>query len=156
MPIPFIDPGIQNCLLFSVTFEVFELHNCSFNIPPIIAIALSSGIPPTGIYDCTASNFWELGNHGAYARQNVSPDPGSPIWSPVVVTCVVGYNQNSLTFPTATSDWGWISGGLIINYLGYGAGTGLFRGQMVTPQFISSGQTLIISASGFLMSQLYP
>jgi hypothetical protein len=121
----------------------FIFRDFSMVKPSTLAIALSSGIPSDA---STAADMWELGNVGSYARQSLNAS--STNWSRDSTFSGTTYNNSAIAFPTATADWGWVSGVMICNSATYGGGSGFFWGSLATAKRIESGDSLTIPISG--------
>lgn len=114
----------------------------TFSPPTTLYIGLvgnySSGSLESGIFSQELSG-------GAYAR--VSGGPGTAYWS-APATSGQTHNFQELAFPTATSDWGYVSGVFIAD----GSGTSdniLLYGQLTTAKNVTNGDTFSF-ASGDL------
>lgn len=114
----------------------------TFSSPSTLYIGLvgtySSGALESGIFTQELSG-------GGYAR--VSGGPGSAYWSEPASSGQT-HNFQSLTFTTATDDWGYVSGVFIAD----GSGTSdniLLYGQLTTPKNVTNGDTFSF-ASGDL------
>ena len=111
--------------------------------------------PPTGIYIGLVGNYnsgsLESGSFGqelsggAYAR--ASGGPGTDYWA-APATSGQTDNFQEITFPTATSSWGYVSGVFIADAGGAEANI-LLYGQLTTPKNVTNGDTFTF-ASGDL------
>lgn len=109
-----------------------------------LAIALTA-TPPTDAD--TGASARELPNQGAYARQALNP--GFANWTDPVGTDGLVNNLQTVTFPDAQSEWGWVSGVLICDSATYGGGNAITYGTLTTPKYIGSGDAMIVRPSGF-------
>jgi len=110
---------------------------------------------PTGIYIGLVGNYssgsLESGSFsqelsgGSYAR--VSGGPGTAFWAPPATTGQTN-NFQEFAFPTATSDWGYVSGVFIADAEGAEANI-LIYGQLTTAKNVTTGDTFSF-ASGDL------
>ena len=110
---------------------------------------------PTGIYIGLVSSYnsgsLESGSFaqelsgGSYSR--VSGGPGTDYWA-APATSGQTHNFQDLTFPTATSDWGYVSGVFIADAGGSEANI-LLYGQLTTAKNVDTGDTFSF-ASGDL------
>ena len=111
--------------------------------------------PPTGIYIGLVGNYssgsLESGSFaqelsgGSYVR--VSGGPGTGYWA-APATSGQTHNYQDVTFPTATSNWGYVSGVFIADAAGSAANI-LLYGQLSTPKNVTNGDTFSF-ASGDL------
>lgn len=117
----------------------------SFKAPLTIAIALCSGVPAKS---CTGGNLPEIANAGGYARVNLGAPANSIFtdWTQVSVSGNIN-NVSTITFPTATSYWGWVSGVGILDSGTYGSGNLLLWASLSTPREILNGDTYTISSA---------
>ncbi len=119
----------------------------TFSKPPAIAVALTV-TPPTDAD--TGASARELPNSGAYARQAVTQNASN--WTDPVATDGICYNLSTITFPVATTQWGWISGSIICDSSSYAGGNSLVWGTLQTPKFIDIGDQLKINVSGLVLT----
>lgn len=104
----------------------------TFSKPTTIAIGLCPS-PPSD------AGYTELTNSGnSYAR--IPNASGNGVWG-THGTGGPGSNSVELSFPTATADWGWISGVIITDSNTYNAGNLLLHGALTTPKFVQNGDT---------------
>jgi len=111
--------------------------------------------PPTGIYVGLVGNYnsgaLESGlfdqelTGGSYAR--VSGGPGTDYWAPPATSGQTN-NFQDLTFPTATNNWGSVSGVFIADAEGSEANI-LVYGQLTASKSVTNGDTFSF-ASGDL------
>lgn len=120
----------------------------TFSKPSTLAIALCSGVP---VDANTGANLPEIANAGGYARQTLNPSSDS--WLDPVGTNGTCYNHTEILFPTASADWGWVSGVAILDSATYGAGNLLIWGALTTPKLIGNGDAFRF-ASGSLQNTL--
>lgn len=120
------------------------LGSGTFSKPSTLAVALCSGTP---VDSMTGATIPELPNAGAYARQTLNPSATN--WTDPVAADGIAYNLATITFPVATSDWGWVSGIAILDSATYGAGHVLLRGSLTTPKNIGSSDEFLVRPSGF-------
>jgi hypothetical protein len=79
----------------------------------------------------------------SYAR--VSGGPDASLWNAYTVSAEGTANTNTLTFPAATSNWGYVSGVFIAD----GSGTSnnlLLYGALSTPKNVTNGDTFSFGA----------
>lgn len=115
----------------------------TFTKPAVLGIALCSGFPSDAM---TGATIPEMANAGAYARQTLNPS--SVNWLDPIGADGTCYNNVQIDFPTATANWGLVSGVAIVTSATYGAGQMLVRGALTTPKVIDSGDALRIPVSG--------
>lgn len=115
----------------------------TFAKPATLAIALTSAVPNDA---STGASMNEFANSGGYARQVLAPNDSN--WSGDSTTNGTTYNRSAITFPIATSTWGWASGFVITDSGGYGVGNALYWGAFDSAFFISSGTQFVIPVSG--------
>lgn len=147
---------------FSDYLESGLLHHVfrgeSFPKPANIAIALCSGVPvdsDTGISNyANGGPLPELpsgdaeGNDTGYRRYNLSSPAGSgnDVWNYSQQDHNAGSglikNANTLLFPTALTDWGWVSGIAIVDSGEYGVGNMLMYAQLNNPRVIYQGDSV--------------
>jgi hypothetical protein len=60
----------------------------------------------------------------------------------------ITYNNNQISFPVATAEYGNVSGIAICDTTVYGAGNVYFAGSLTTPKFIGNGDQLVVAVSG--------
>jgi len=108
--------------------------NITFSSPSTLYMGLvgnySSGSLESGSFSQELSG-------GSYAR--VSGGPGTAYWA-APATSGQTHNFQDLTFPTATSNWGYVSGVFIVD----GSGTAdniLLYGQLTTAKNVTNGDT---------------
>lgn len=138
----YAESGILNFLLRSNTN--------SFGAPLNISIALCSGIPSETNH---GGNIPELANAGGYARVNLGA-PSNSLFSEVSQTSDSGVTSNvsEIAFPTATADWGYVSGVAICTSGTYGAGQVLMMGAVTTPRDVRSGDVYRFSANQMIIN----
>jgi hypothetical protein len=147
---------------FSDYLESGLLHhlfrNGSFPKPTNIAIALCSGVPRESN---TGSSQYAKGGtlpeipsgtpSGAstgYARYDLGnpSSNGDSSWSYFIADHNAGSglikNTNTVLFPTALTDWGWISGIAIVDSGQYGVGNMLMYAQLNNPRIIYQGDSV--------------
>lgn len=147
---------------FSDYLESGLLHHVfrgqSFPKPANIAIALCSGVPVDS--DTGVSNYANAGplpelpsgdNNGqdtGYRRYDLG-DPsllGDDFWTYDISDHNVGSglikNTNTILFPTALTDWGWISGIAIVDSGEYGVGNMLMYSELSNPRVIYQGDSV--------------
>ena len=147
---------------FSDYLESGLLHHVfrgeSFPKPSNIAIALCSGVPVDS--DTGVSNYANggplpelpsgdsAGNSTGYARYDLG-DPstaGNGVWTYDEDDHDAGSglikNTNTILFPTALTDWGWVSGIAIVDSGDYGTGNMLMYAQLNNPRGIYQGDSV--------------
>lgn len=126
----YLESGVYNHLL----------RNSTFSKPSNICLGLTTNNPQDN-----EGSYSELANTGSYAR--VPNCSGNALWSEYVDGSP-GYNLQEITFPTATADWGYASGIIILDSATYGAGNVLLMGALTSPREIRSGDRFFIPVSG--------
>lgn len=147
---------------FSDYLESGLLHhifrNQSFPKPTNIAIALCSGVPidsDTGrsqyVNNGTLPELPSGTSTGAstgYTRYNLG-DPatlGNSAWTYSINDHNAGSglikNSSTILFPTALTDWGWVSGIAIVDSGEYGVGNMLMYAQLNNPRIIYQGDSV--------------
>ena len=114
----------------------------SITKPSTIALALTHTIPDA-TYGGAASI--EVSNAGSYARQVLPPSDAN--WSTTGISGQT-FNNAAFTFPVATSNWGWVSGIMILDSASYGSGNALAYGTLINPTSVASNSQYIIPVSG--------
>jgi hypothetical protein len=102
--------------------------------PSTLAFALLRNPPTDGM---TGATIPEVSNAGGYARQTLNPSSSN--WLDPIGTDGLCYNHQQVLFPTATADWGWVSGVAILDSATYGAGNVWIHGTLTTPKLIGVG-----------------
>lgn len=120
-------------------------RNATYSKPTTISIALCGNVPTES---STGANCGELANTGSYAR--IPNASGDAFWSHLVAGS--GNNAATITFPTATSNWGYVSGVAICDSNTYGAGNMLMYGALTTPRLVLNGDTFTFSANNVSVS----
>ena len=112
----------------------------SYSAPSTIYVGLvgtySSGSLESGLFTHEITG-------ASYAR--VSGGPDASLWNAYTVSTEGTANTNALTFPSATNDWGYVSGVFIAD----GSGTSdniLLYGQLSTPKNVTNGDTFSFAA----------
>ena len=123
---------------------MFRSNTNSFAAPATVAVALCSGIPSEGNWGATIP---EIANAGSYARVDLGA-PSNADWSEVSQVSDSGGISNSadITFPTATANWGYVSGVALVTSAAYGGGQVLVWGALTTPRVVLNGDTFKFSA----------
>lgn len=114
----------------------------TFSKPTTIAIALTTNVPRENDTGATIS---ELANANGYAR--VTNASGDAYWRHFIPGS--GDNLTEIAFPTATADWGYVSGVVILDSATHGAGNVLMHGSLPTPRDIKSGDVFRFSVGNF-------
>lgn len=121
----------------------------SYTAPTVLGIALTQNLPSkndTG----SLSVGQEISNSStAYARQALNPSTSN--WSPGTLDGITG-NSGAITFPTATANWGWVSGVAICDSTTYGGGNMLIYGLLQTPKLIGAGDSFKFNISDLLLA----
>lgn len=115
--------------------------------PTTIAIALTT-VPPSDA--STGASMNEVPNANGYARVSL----GAPSDSLFTAHGVGGpaLNLSGVTFPVATSNWGWVSGVCIVDNSTHGAGNVLMHGTLSQPQFITTNGTFSFPSGSLQLS----
>lgn len=131
----------------------------TFPKPENVAIALCSGVPSefdTGVsvYPNEDGTLPELpsgdseNNNTGYARVSLG-DPstdGDAVWRYDLDDHNEGSglikNANTIFFPTALKDWGWVSGIAIVDSGEYGTGNMLMYAELNNPRIIYEGDSV--------------
>lgn len=118
-------------------------RDVSFTKPSEIWVGLvgnyNSGALESGVFTQELSG-------GSYIRQ--SGGPGTSYWKEPSSTNGATSNEQAFTFPTATSDWGYVSGLFISDGSGVSDNI-LFYGQLSSPKNVTNGDSFSF-ASGDL------
>jgi len=120
------------------------LGSGTFSKPSVIAVALCRNVPDDSM---TGATIPEVANAGAYARQTINPSETN--WLDPVAADGTTHNKVAITFPTATADWGWVSGVVLASSATHGAGQVYVHAALTTPKLVGSGDTFSF-ASGAL------
>lgn len=104
----------------------------TFAKPTTIAIALNTNTPTERN---TGAAMNEVANSNGYAR--VTNASGDAYWRHAIPGS--GDNLIEIAFPTATADWGYVSGITILDSATHGAGNALMQGALQTPRDVKSG-----------------
>lgn len=121
-----------------ISYQTFL--NQSFVTPSSLAIVLCSTVP-------TVNSYTELGAGavaGGYTRQQYNANAGN--WNYAYPASGICFNNNTITFAKATTDWGWCSGLVITDNSNYSSGNMWFYGP-VTPVELGVNSQVIISPS---------
>jgi hypothetical protein len=124
---------------FSNTYEsgilnwIFRGNSNTFTRPLNISVALCSGVPDDASQGHTLP---ELPNTGGYARANLGA-PTDSIFTQISQAFGAFSSGNidnvsAITFPTASANWGWVSGVAIVDSGVYGAGQVIMWGRLNT------------------------
>lgn len=135
-------PAMSDYLESGVLHHIFRGQ--SFPQPATIAVALTSTVPAE---TQTGATIPELANAGSYARVVVGR--GDSAWN--FITQSTGEsglvdNASAVTFPTATANWGMVSGVAILDSGVYGAGNLLFHAALTTPRDVRTNDTFQFGA----------
>jgi hypothetical protein len=114
----------------------------ALTFPTTIAVALCTSAPTDA---STGATIPEVANSGAYAR--VALNPSTTNWQDTsggtaATSSGTGgttANNATITFPTATGNWGTITHFAIVDSATYGAGNVLFWGALTSSQVINTG-----------------
>lgn len=138
-------PAFSNFAESGILNWLFRSNSNNFLRPNVLAVALCRDIPSE---TQNGSNIPEIANAGAYARVTLGA-PANSLFSEIVQDASnSGTIENSsiVTFPTATADWGHVSGVVITNSGVYGTGEVLLHGALRTSRHVQSGDTFNIAA----------
>jgi hypothetical protein len=133
----YTESGILNFL--------FRANTNAFAAPTNVSVALCSNVP---LESHNGTSMPELAAVGAYARVNLGA-PSNSVWSEVSQNTNSGTisNSSTITFPTATLDWGYVSGVALTTNSNVGQGQVLVFGALTTPRLVLSGDTFRFNAS---------
>lgn len=131
------ESGILNML--------FRANTNGFTAPLNISIALTGPVP---LETQNGATMNELPNAGSYARVNLGA-PANASWTEPSQVANSGNisNVSDITFPTATANWGWVSGVAIMNSGVYGLGEIICYGALATPREVLNGDTFKFSST---------
>jgi hypothetical protein len=138
----YLESGLLNFL--------FRGNSNNFARPLNISIALCSGVPEEGNH---GGNIPEVANAGSYARVNLG-GPTNSIFTEIsqafgALSSGNIDNVGAITFPTATADWGYVSGVAIVDSGTYGAGQMLMYGRLATPRAVQTNDTVSFAIGAF-------
>jgi hypothetical protein len=136
-------PAMSDYLESGILHHIFRGQ--TFNKPAAIAVALTTSVPAE---TQTGATIPEVANAGSYARVLVGA-PGDATWNFIVQsTGASGLvdNVSAVTFPTATANWGMVSGVAILDSGVYGAGNLLFHAALTTPRDVRTNDTFQFGA----------
>ncbi len=114
----------------------------TFAKPTTIAIGLTTNVP---LETKTGATISEVANANGYAR--VTNTSGDAYWSHSPAGS--GDNLVEIAFPTATADWGYVSGVVILDTATWGAGNLLMQGALPTPRDVKSGDVFRFAVGNF-------
>lgn len=114
----------------------------TFGKPATIAIALVTNTPRE---NDTGASMAEVANANGYAR--VTNASGDTYWRHFIPGS--GDNLVEIAFPTATADWGYVSGVAILDSATHGAGNLLMQGPLPTPRDVKSGDVFRFIVGNF-------
>jgi len=127
---------------------IFRANTNNFTRPPLIAIALCSGVPDESNW---GGNIPELANAGGYARLQLGA-PANGTWTEVDQNFSgSGHidNVSQFAFTQASANWGHVSGVAILDSGVYGSGNMWMYGRLTTPREVLSGDTFVFNAGEF-------
>lgn len=132
----YAESGILNYL--------FRSNTNTFAAPATVAVALCSNVPSES-HD--GDTIPEIANAGSYARVDLGA-PANSDWTEVAQVSESGGISNAadITFPTATADWGYVSGVAIVTSATHGQGRMLLWGALTTPRVVLNGDTFKFTA----------
>jgi hypothetical protein len=112
--------------------------------PLNVCIALCSGVPAE---TCNGGNIPEIPNANGYARVNLGAPSNTYFsdWSLVSISGDIN-NLNTIAFPQATQNWGYVSGVAIMDSGVYGSGNMLMWGALIVPRVVLAGDTFQFNA----------
>jgi len=111
-------------------------RDAEFSKPSTVCLGLTLDVP-------TDSSYEEVANANGYARYEHAS--GDASWSAMGVNGE-GTNDVAFEFDAATGDWGTVSGVIITDDAGYGAGNVLFRGALTQAREVRNGDTFRFTA----------
>ena len=112
----------------------------TFSKPTVIAVALTTNAPTDSDTGVTMS---EVVDAGAYAR--VVHSGNLNLDEPAAAGTTT--NTTVITFPTATADWGYVSGVVLCDTEAHGTGNSLLYGTLGTPKIVANGETFSFPAT---------
>ena len=118
-------------------------RNATFSKPSNIAIGLTLDIPTDD------GSYTEVPNANGYARY--AGASGDAVWSEMTAPGS-GTNDIEFAFPTATADWGMVSGVVITDNATYNGGNVLMHGTLASPRNVQTGDTFKFSAGNIDVS----
>lgn len=123
---------------------LFRSNTNTFAAPSTVAVALCSNIPSESQHGGTIP---EIANAGSYARVDLGA-PANADWTEVAQVSDSGGISSAadITFPTATANWGYVSGVALVTSATWGAGQVLVWGALTTPRVVLSGDTFKFTA----------
>ena len=129
---------------------MFRSNTNTFGAPSTVAVALCSNVPSESQHGGTIP---ELANAGSYARVDLGA-PSNSDWSEISQVSDSGSISSSadITFPTATTNWGYVSGVALTTSATWGAGQVLVWGQLTTPRVVLSGDTFKFTAGQIVLN----
>lgn len=138
----YLESGLLNWL--------FRGNTNNFTRPLNISIALCSNVPGE---DATGANMNEVANAGGYARVNLGA-PTNALFTEIsqafgALSSGNIDNASAITFPTATADWGYVSGVAIVDSGVYGAGNVLMYGRLANPRNVQTNDTVSFAIGAF-------
>ena len=122
------------------------LRGQTISKPSKICLALCSGVP---VDANTGANIPEIaGDHagGAYVRKNLGSPSNTYFSIPSGTVTPTTTNVSAIEFAQATADWGYISGGAIVDATGWGKGNVLLYGALTTPRIVTNGDIFRFNA----------
>jgi hypothetical protein len=136
----YLESGLLNYL--------FRSNTNAWAKPPIVALALCSGVPDDA---SVGNNLPEVPNVGGYARKDLFA-PANGTWTEIsqqfgAQSSGMIDNVSTITFPTATADWGWVSGIAIVDSGTYATGNVLMWGKLFSAREVKTNDTVSFSAS---------
>lgn len=138
-------PAFSNFAESGILNWMFRSNSNNLLRPNMIAIALCRDVPSETQHGGTIP---EVANAGGYARVELGA-PSNSVWSEVVQDASSSgtiENSSDITFPTASADWGWVSGMAIVTSGVYGAGQVLLFGALPTPKYVGANDQFKFSA----------
>lgn len=90
---------------------------------------------------------------GSYGRQAVARS-GAPAWNAASGALASTTNSGTITFTTATANWGTVNQFCILDHVTNAAATNIiYWGDLTTPKTISSGDTATFAAGAITITQ---
>lgn len=117
-------------------------RTATFTKPTTIAIALCTAA--TADADTGSLTSKEVANSGSYARATLNPSNSN--WNATSGTDGLTDNAVTITFTSATGNWGTITHVAILDSTTYGGGNMLLHGALTTSKVVQTGDTFKFNA----------
>lgn len=134
----FLEANLVNHLFRGVTY----------NPPTTLALALATAVLVDGNTGSLGGN--EVANTGAYARQALNPSATN--WADPSTTGGATGNSATVTYPTATANWGTVTDVAILDSATWGVGNLLFYGVLGTSKTVNNGDTFKFNLRGLTVT----